>query len=129
MTIRIATSPVIWIGVVAGVLTGAAAYIGGSGLWPAALGGSIPIAYGIAVTFLARRSAVSSVLAGRPVDERWEHIGLEATALTLGISAVVILGAFIVSLAIGGEWQPYAFAGAVMALAYLFSLIVVRMRH
>lgn len=129
MTIRLANSPVIWVGVISGVVTGVAAYIGGGGLGPAVLGAAIPIAYGIGVTLLARRSAISTVLAGRPVDERWEHIGLEATALTLGISAFVILGAFVVALASGGEWQPYAFAGAVMAIAYLVSLVVVRLRH
>ena len=129
MMIRLANSPVIWVGLIAGVLTGAAAYIGGSNLGPAVLGAAIPIAYGIAVTLLARRSALSSVLAGRPVDERWEHIGLEATALTLGISAFVILGAFVVTVTSGSGWQPYAFTGAVIAIAYLVSLVVVRLRH
>lgn len=129
MTMRIATSPVIWVGVIVGALTGLATYAGGGGLGPAALGATIPIAYGVAVTLLAPRSAISSVLAGRPIDERWEHIGLEATALTLGISAFVILGAFTVTLASGGQWQPYAFAAGVIAVAYSVSLVVVRLRH
>jgi hypothetical protein len=104
-------------------------YVGGGSLGAAALGALIPIAYGVAVTLLARRSDVSSVLAGRPVDERWEHIGLEATALTLGISAFVVLGAVVLELASGGDAQPYALLGAAMAVAYVASLVVLRLRH
>jgi hypothetical protein len=129
MTMRIVTSPVVWVGLVVGVVIGLAVYIGGSSPASAALGAVIPIAYGVTVTILAARSDVSSVLAGRPIDERWEHIGLEATALTLGISAFVILGALAFQLASGKDAQPYAFAAAVMAAAYVVSLVVVRLRH
>jgi NO-binding membrane sensor protein with MHYT domain len=129
MTTRIATSPVIWIGVIAGVVTGAATLLGGGGPGPAALSGVIPVAYAVLVTLLARRSAISSLLAGRPIDERWEHIGLEATALTVGISAVVIIGAFAFAIATNGDWQPYAFVGAAMAVAYAASLLFIRLRH
>ena len=129
MTTRILTSPVFWIGVIVGGLMGAAQYVSGSGLGSAVLGAAIPIGYAVVVTLLGHRSALSSALAGRPIDERWEHINLEASAWALGISAVVVLGAVIVALASGGQWQPYALIGAVMAAGYLVSLIVVQLRH
>jgi hypothetical protein len=129
MTTRITTSPVVWVGVIVGGVMGAAQYAGGSSLGSAVLGAVIPIGYAVVVTLLGRRSAVSSALAGRPIDERWEHISLEATAWALGISATVVVGAVVVALASGGEWQPYAFIGAVMAAGYLVALIVVQQRH
>lgn len=129
MTTRIAISPVIGIGVIVGGLMGVAQYAGGSGLASAVLVAAIPIGYAIVVTLLGRRSAVSSVLAGRPIDERWEHISLEATAWALGISATVVVGAVIVAMATGGQWQPFAFVGAVMAAGYLVALIAVQQRH
>jgi hypothetical protein len=42
MTTRIATSPVVWVGVIVGALIGAAEYASGNGLGSAVLGGSIP---------------------------------------------------------------------------------------
>ena len=129
MTTRIMTSPVVWVGVIIGGLMGAAQYARGSGLGPAAIGAAIPIGYALVVTLLGRRHAISSVLAGRPIDERWEHINLEATAWALGISAAVVVGAVMVGLASGGQWQPYGFIGAVMAAGYLVALIVVGQRH
>jgi hypothetical protein len=110
-------------------VTALATYAGGGNLWPAAVGGAIPVVYAVAVTLLARRSALSSLLAGQPVDERWEHIGLEAAALALGISAVVVMGVLAVALATDGDWQPYALVGAVMAVAYAASLFFIRLRH
>ena len=129
MTTRIMTSPVVWVGVIVGGLMGVAQYAGGSSLGSAVLAAIIPIGYAVVVTLLGRRSAISSALAGRPIDERWEHISLEATAWALGISATVVLGAVVVALASGGQWQPYALIGAVMAAGYLASLIGVQLRH
>jgi Ca2+/Na+ antiporter len=129
MMTRIASSPVIWVGVIVGGLLGAAQYAAGNGVGSAVLGAAIPIGYALVVTVLGRRSSFSSALAGRPVDERWEHINLEATALALGISAAVVVGAVAVALASGGDWKPYAFIGAVMAAGYLVALIVIEQRH
>ena len=129
MMARIATSPVVWVGVIVGGLLGAAQYSAGNGVGPAVLGAAIPIGYALVVTVLGRRSSLSSALAGRPVDERWEHINLEATALALGISAGVVVGAVAFALASGGDWQPYAFIGAVMAAGYLVALVVIEQRH
>jgi hypothetical protein len=107
---------------------GAAELAGGGGVGRAAISLAIPVGYGLLVTIVARRSETASVLAGRPVDERWEHFNLEASAWSLGITAIVILAAFVVADATHGDWMPYAFMGAVMATAYVASLVVIRLR-
>jgi hypothetical protein len=128
VTTAIRRSPVLWVGVVAGLAIGAAELAGGGPPWRAAISTAIPIGYAVLVTLLARRSETVSVLAGRPVDERWELMNQEAAAWALGLSAIVILAAFIVADATGGDWLPYAFIGAVMAFAYVGSLAVIRLR-
>jgi hypothetical protein len=121
-------SPVLAVGIVIGLVFGAAGLIGGDPPWRAAISTVIPIAYSLLVTIVGRRSETVSVLAGRPVDERWEHINLEASTWSLGITAIVILAALIVADATHGDWMPYAFMGAVMAVSYAGSLAVVRLR-
>jgi len=97
VTTAIRRSPVLVVGVVTGLVIGAAELIGGGTAWRAAISTAIPIAYALLVTVLARRSETVSVLAGRPVDERWELMNQEAAAWALGLSAIVILGAFVVA--------------------------------
>ncbi len=128
MTTIVRKSPVLAVGIVIGLVIGAAELIGGDPPWRAILSTAIPIGYAAIVTILARRSETVSVLAGRPVDERWEHINLEAATWSLGASAIVLLAAFIVADASHGDWMPYAFIGAVMALSYVGSLAVIRLR-
>src|SRR3989304_4871673 len=70
---------------------------GGGPIWRAAISTAIPIGYALLVTLLARHSETASVLAGRPVDERWELMNQEAAAGGLGLSAIVILAAFILT--------------------------------
>jgi hypothetical protein len=121
--------PALIVGVVIGPLMAAASLAGGGSPAEAAAALVIVLGYGIAVTSLGRRSETASALAGRPVDERWEHINLEACAYALGISAIVVLAAFLVAEITNGTWQPYAWVAAVMAVSYLGSLLLVRARH
>jgi hypothetical protein len=121
-------SPVLVVGVLVGIVIGAAELIGGGPVWSAGLSAAIPIGYALVVTVLSRRSETASVLAGRPVDERWEFMNQEAAAWALGLSAIVILAGFVVADASGGDWMPYALIGAAMAAAYAGSLAVIRLR-
>jgi hypothetical protein len=125
----IARYPALAVGIPIGVLMAIAGLIGGGTVAQAAVSLAIVTGYAVLVTVMGRRSETVSVLAGRPVDERWEHINLEACAYTMGVSGIVVLVAFIVTDASGGAWQPYAFMAAVIALSYLGSLLVLRARH
>ncbi len=122
------SSPVVGVGIVVGLIIGAADVVAGHPLWQAALGFAIPVAYAILATLIASRSETVSVLAGRPVDERWQLINLEASAWAFGASAIVLLVAYVVTNATGGDPLPYAFIGAVMAVAYVGSLATIRIR-
>jgi hypothetical protein len=124
----IARSPVFITSLVIGLVIAGAEVAAGASLGRIVLAGAIPIAYGLLVTVVGLRSETVSVLAGRPVDERWQHINLEACTWALGVSAIVVLAAFVMAQATGGEWLPYAFIGGVMALAYLGSLVLIRLR-
>ena len=125
----IVRSPVLVIGVVIGLVFGAAELVGGGAAWSAFVAAVIPVAYGLVVTLVGRRSDTASVLAGRPVDERSEHLNQEASTWAFGITAVVVLGAFVVTNAGRGDWAPYAAIAAVMGLAYVASLLVLQARH
>lgn len=129
MTTTLRRTPVLFVGIVIGLVMGGAELVAGAALWRAALAAAIPMAYALLVTVVARRNETASALAGHPVDERWEHINLEASTWAFGISAIVVLGAFVVAEATNGDWAPYAFIGAVMGLAFIGSLVVVRLRH
>ncbi|MBI3752080.1 MAG: DUF2178 domain-containing protein [Chloroflexi bacterium] len=122
-------SPVLVAGVVIGLVFGAAALIAGEEAWHALLAAAIPIGYGAVVTLVGRRSDTASVLSGRPIDERAMHLNEEASSWALGITVVVVLAAFVVADAGRGDWAPYAFIAAVMAIAYIGSLLILQARH
>ena len=124
----IARSPVFITSLVVALVIATSEAVAGGSLGRIVLAGAIPIGYGLVVTIVGRRSETVSVLAGRPVDERWQHINLEASTWAFGVSAIVVLAAFVMAQATGGEWLPYAFIGAVMALAYVGSLVLIRFR-
>jgi hypothetical protein len=122
-------NPVLVAGIAIGVVLGAAALLGDAPPWTAVLSAAIPIGYAVVVTLIAPRSDTASVLAGRPVDERAEHLELVASSWALGISAAVVLASFVVAQASRADAVPYAFMAAVIGVAYLGSLLVLRARH
>ncbi len=122
-------APVLAFGVLIAIAFGVAELAGGGSPVRAGVSVAIILAWSILVTVLSRRSETMSVLAGRPVDERWEHIGIEASAYAMAVSGVVVLGAFVVTDATGGDWQPYGFIAVVIAVSYLGSLLILRARH
>lgn len=125
----VASYPTLVVGAVIALVIGAAELVGSGSPVRAVVSAAIVVAYALVITLLGRRHETVSVLAGRPVDERWEHINLEACAWALGVSGIVILGAFVIADATGGEWAPYAFMGAVIAVTYVGSLLILRLRH
>ena len=129
MASSIARSPVLVTGVLIGAGLGLARLAGGGSPTEALLAFAITAGYALVVTLLARRSETAGALAGRPVDERWEHINLEACAWALGVTAIAVVVAFAVAEATGGDWQPYALVAVTMGVAYFGSLVIVRVRH
>jgi hypothetical protein len=129
MTTSRGRSPVLAAGFVIGIALGVAELLGDAPLWSAILTAAFPIGYAIVVTVIAQRSDTASVLAGRPVDERAEHLDREASSWALGISAVVVLVSFAVAQVSHADATPYAFIAAVIGVAYLGSVLILRVRH
>ena len=61
-------------------------------------------------------------------DERITAIDLRATAVTALVMIAVVLVAFVVEIARGQSGWPYSMIGAVGGLAYLASVVVLRIR-
>jgi hypothetical protein len=109
-----------------GLLMLGAFWIGGDlGSGFAALG--VMVAVG-AVFFFGGRSETLRGLGGPGRDERWAMIDIHATALTGMVLIAVIIGAFLVDIATGGDGSPYAQLGAVGGIAYIVSVALLRAR-
>jgi hypothetical protein len=81
-----------------------------------------------AVFFFGGRSETLRGLGGPGRDERWAMIDVHATALAGSVVIAVIIGAFLVEVATGGDGAPYAALGAVGGVAYVLAVVVLRAR-
>lgn len=61
-------------------------------------------------------------------DERINSIDLRSTAFAGAVLILVVLGAFVVEVARGGDGQPYANLGAVAGVAYIVGVVYNRLR-
>ena len=81
-----------------------------------------------ALFLFGRRSETLQGLGGPGRDERWAAIDMHATALTGLVLIAVIIGAWLVEIASGGDGSPYAALGAVGGVAYIVIVAVLRRR-
>jgi xanthine/uracil permease len=75
--------------------------------------------YVLALTVLRSRSVV---------DERWQLIHQRALALTAQLIAVVLVAAFVITDATGGNAAPYSWPAAVVGATYLGGVLWYRWR-
>jgi uncharacterized membrane protein len=113
---------------VLGVLIAAALLGSGASPGQAVLAFAIVAGYAIILRILQSRSDVASLLSGAPTDERWASINLRALSLAAQVLAVVLVGAFLVSTFGGADSTPYAWLGAIFAVAYLGGILWYRQR-
>ena len=116
------------VGFVIGILMAAAMLGHQASLGQAVLAFAIVAAYAIALRLLQSRSDVASLLSGLPRDERWEAINLRALSLAAQLVAVLLVTAFLVTQFAGADSTPYAWLGALFAVAYLGGLVWYRGR-
>jgi hypothetical protein len=114
--------------VVLGLLIALAVMGSQASLAQAAIAFVVVAGYGLALRFLQSRSDVASLMSGLPRDERWESINLRALSLAAQVLAVILVGAFLIVSFSGGDPMPYAWVGAVFAVAYLGGLLWYRVR-
>jgi hypothetical protein len=74
------------------------------------------------------RSETLRGLGGPGRDERWAMIDMRATAFSGLVTILVIIGAWLVDIARGGDGNPYGLLGAVAGLAYIVGVAVLRWR-
>jgi hypothetical protein len=89
---------------------------------------AIVAGYTLVLSVLRSRSETASVLAGQPVDERWQAINLHALATAGLVGALVALGGFAVSEAAGHDPSGFAIVAAVMGLSYFGGIFWFRWR-
>lgn len=116
------------VGFVLGLLIAAAEMGRNASPAQAAVAFVIVAGYAIALRMLQSRSDMASLLSGLPRDERWEWINLRALSLAAQVIAVVLVGVFLVTAFGEGDSTPYAWLGAVFAVAYLGGLLWYRSR-
>src|SRR5581483_2501085 len=109
-----------------GVVLFAAQWIGGnprSGL----VSFGIMAAFGALVLFGGRSETIRG-LRGDGRDERFRQIDIHATAIAGLAVLTAIIVAFVVELARGHDGSPYGWLGAIGGAAYLFAIVVLRLR-
>jgi hypothetical protein len=89
---------------------------------------AIVAGYTTVLAVFRTRSETASVLAGLPVDERWQAINLHALAAAGMIAAFVALGGFAVAVATGHDWFGFAIVAVTIGLAYIGGVIWYRWR-
>jgi len=116
------------VGLVIGLLMAAALLGHDASPGQALLAFAIVAGYALALRFLQSRSDLAGVLSGLPADERWESINQRALSLAAQLLAVALVVAFLVTQFAGADSTPYAWLGALFAVAYLGGLVWYRGR-
>jgi len=88
----------------------------------------IMLAYAAILVLGSRRSEAVALLRGESGDERRRSIELRASALTLHVLTLVLVGGYIVTLIRGRESMTWAGLCAVLGGTYLLSTIVLTRR-
>lgn len=122
MTTRMSRWVVPLFGFVLGLLIAVAEMGRSASLGQGILAFAIVAGYAIGLRALQSRSDMASLLSGLPRDERWTTINLRALSLAAQVIAVVLVAAFLVTQFAGGDAMPYAWLGALFAVAYLGGL-------
>jgi Predicted membrane protein (DUF2178) len=84
----------------------------------------IMVAFSTFVALAGRHSDTVAMLGDDVHEERHVQLHQQAALYTLNILALVIVGGFIVSIARGGDGNPYAFLGFVGGVTYVVCLLV-----
>jgi hypothetical protein len=117
----------ILVGLIIGGALGAADFLGGSPV-RALSDVAIVAGYTVVLTLLRSRSETASVLAGLPVDERWQAINLHALAAAGMIGAFVALAGFAVAVATNHDISGFVVVAGTIGISYIGAVIWFRSR-
>jgi hypothetical protein len=89
---------------------------------------AIVVGYTLFLAVFRSRSETASVLAGFPVDERWQAINLHALAAAGLIAALVALGGLVVAESTGHDASGFGIVAGAVGVAYIGGVIWYRWR-
>ncbi|HEY2200845.1 MAG TPA: hypothetical protein VGH56_03075 [Solirubrobacteraceae bacterium] len=110
-----------------GLVVFGAMSIGGQVQW-GLISLGILVAFGALVLIAGGRSETVRGLRGDGRDERFALMDMRADAVTGVVLTTAVIVAFLVEVAKGHSGAPYDWLGAIAGLAYLFSIVVLRVR-
>jgi hypothetical protein len=116
------------VGLVLGSIVGIADYVANHSLSRALIDVAIVAGYSGVLAIFRARSETASVLAGIPVDERWQAINLRAMALAAQIGGLVAIGGFVLAEASGRDWSGFAIVAGAIGIAYIGGVVWYRSR-
>jgi hypothetical protein len=116
------------VGLSIGGMLGGADFVASGSLGRSLIDVAIVAGYTVALAVFRARSETASVLAGSPVDERWEAINLRAMALAGQIAGLAALAGFILAEASGHDWSGFAIVAGAVGLGYVGGVIWYRSR-
>ena len=116
------------VGLVVGLVLGLADLVATGSPGRAVIDVAIVGGYTLVLAVFRSRSETASVLAGTPVDERWESINLHALATAGLIAAVVSLGGFVAAEMSGHDWSGFAIVAGAIGISYIGGVIFYRWR-
>ena len=119
------TVPVLSLAV--GLVMLAAAAAGGKPQLGAEMFGVMAV-FAVAVLVAGDRSETVRGLRGDGRDERFEMLDLRATAIAGFAGTLAIIGGFVYELAHGRSGMPYTWLGALVGVAYIIAVVVLRLR-
>ncbi|MBO0684957.1 MAG: hypothetical protein J2P45_17540 [Candidatus Dormibacteraeota bacterium] len=112
--------------VLMGLVMLGAATVGGQALLGLFMLG-VMVVFGLAV-LLGGRSETVRGLRGDGRDERFQMLDLRATASTGLVLILAIIAGFLIEIARGQSGEPFTWLGAIAGLAYLASVVYLRLR-
>jgi hypothetical protein len=86
------------------------------------------IAFLGAIWVFQTRSEMASALAGKPVDERWQHMNEQATMAAMGMGLIAAVLGFAICEAQGCDNWQFALMAIVLSFGYMAALAWYRWR-
>ena len=116
------------VGLAVGGVLGLADFISSGSPGRALIDVAIVVGYTLVLALLQSRSETASVLAGQPVDERWEAINLHALAMAGLVAALASLGGVVAAQVTGHDSSGFAIVAGAVGIAYIGGVVWYRWR-
>lgn len=114
-------------GLAMGTLMFGAAALGGQPVPGLGMFAVMAVYSGVLVAFGGRSETIGAI-GGRPLDERFASLNLQATAIAGTVAIVVAIAGFLWQTARGQDASPFALVAAAAGVGYLASIVWLQRR-